>query len=65
MKTPMLPIWVICCKNQWGILFNPSKSLIKSYQAENKSVHAEFYNINLLSGYLNWRARLGSFDPLK
>jgi hypothetical protein len=38
LKTPMLPIWVICCKGQWGILFSPSKSLIKSYQAENKLV---------------------------
>jgi hypothetical protein len=32
----MLPIWVTCCKSQWGVLFNPSKTLIKSYQAENK-----------------------------
>ena len=36
LKTPILPIWVTCCRDNWGVLFNPNKDLMKSYQAENR-----------------------------
>ncbi len=36
LKTPILPIWITCCKDNWGVLFNPNKDLMKSYQAENR-----------------------------
>ncbi|XP_023337706.1 inactive ubiquitin carboxyl-terminal hydrolase MINDY-4B isoform X2 [Eurytemora carolleeae] len=36
LKTPVLPIWVTFCSGQWGVLFNPNRDLMKSYQAENR-----------------------------
>ena len=36
MKTPVLPIWVTCINNEWGVLFNPNRDLMKSYSAENR-----------------------------
>ena len=36
MKTPVLPIWVTRINQNWGVLFNPNKDLMKSYSAENK-----------------------------
>ena len=35
-KTPVLPIWVTCINNNWGVLFNPREDLMKSYCAENR-----------------------------
>ena len=40
-KTPILPIWVTCINNHWGVLFNPNKHLMKSYSAENRSILCE------------------------
>ena len=36
MKTPVLPIRVTCINNEWGVLFNPNRDLMKSYSAENR-----------------------------
>ena len=36
LKTPVLPIWVTCINNEWGVLFNPNRDLMKSYSAENR-----------------------------
>ena len=36
LKTPILPIWVTCVNENWGVLFNPNKDLMKSYAAENR-----------------------------
>ncbi len=36
LKTPVLPIWVTWCGRSWGVLFNPNRDLMKSYQAENR-----------------------------
>ena len=36
LKTPILPIWVTWCNKHWGVLFNPNRDLMKSYQAENR-----------------------------
>ena len=36
LKTPVLPIWVTCINNNWGVLFNPKEDLMKSYSAENR-----------------------------
>lgn len=36
LKTPVLPIWVTCINENWGVLFNPNKDLMKSYSAENR-----------------------------
>ena len=36
LKTPVLPIWVTCVNDNWGVLFNPNKDLMKSYSAENR-----------------------------
>ena len=50
-KTPILPIWVTLIDNNWGVLFNPNRDLMKSYSAENR--------------YLSWRTRsCESFDSL-
>ena len=38
LKTPILPIWVTCVRERWGVLFNPNKDLMKSYSAENRQV---------------------------
>ena len=35
-KTPILPIWLTCIQDSWGVLFNPNKDLMKSYAAENR-----------------------------
>ena len=35
-KTPILPIWVTCINDNWGVLFNPNRDLMKSYSAENR-----------------------------
>ena len=35
-KTPLLPIWVTCINNSWGVLFNPREDLMKSHSAENR-----------------------------
>ena len=37
LKTPVLPIWVTCINENWGVLFNPNRDLMKSYSAENRS----------------------------
>ena len=37
LKTPVLPIWVTCVNDNWGVLFNPNRDLMKSYSAENRS----------------------------
>ena len=36
MKTPLLPIWMIKCEEQLGIIFNPSSNLLKSKGMENR-----------------------------
>ncbi|QQP53614.1 Protein FAM188B2like [Caligus rogercresseyi] len=36
LKTPTFPIWLTVCNKQYGILFNPNKELMKSYQAERR-----------------------------
>ena len=36
VKTPVLPIWVTCIHDQWGVLFNPNRDLMKSYSSENR-----------------------------
>jgi len=36
LKTPVLPIWVTCINEDWGVLFNPNRDLMKSYSAENR-----------------------------
>ena len=36
MKTPVLPVWVTCVNDNWGVLFNPNRDLMKNYSAENR-----------------------------
>ena len=43
LKTPVLPIWVTCINDDWGVLFNPNKDLMKSYSAENR-FHLFYYS---------------------
>ena len=43
LKTPVLPIWVTCINDNWGVLFNPNKDLMKSYSAENR-FHLFYYS---------------------
>jgi len=43
LKTPVLPIWVTCINNEWGVLFNPNRDLMKSYSAENR-FHLFYYS---------------------
>jgi hypothetical protein len=40
-KTPVLPIWVTCINNNWGVLFNPREDLMKSHSAENRFLTVE------------------------
>ena len=35
-KTPVLPLWLTCINDNWGVLFNPNRDLMKSYSAENR-----------------------------
>ena len=43
LKTPVLPIWVTCINDEWGVLFHPNKDLMKSYSAENR-FHLFYYS---------------------
>ena len=36
LKTPVLPVWVTCVNDHWGVLFNPNRDLMKSHSAENR-----------------------------
>ena len=36
LKTPVLPVWITCVNNNWGVLFNPNRDLMKNYSAENR-----------------------------
>ena len=45
LKTPVLPVWLTYCRGSWGVLFNPNKDLMKSYQAENR------YSTHLTNSY--------------
>ena len=36
LKTPVLPVWVTCVNENWGVLFNPNRDLMKSHSAENR-----------------------------
>ncbi|KAG1653521.1 Inactive ubiquitin carboxyl-terminal hydrolase MINDY-4B [Nymphon striatum] len=49
LKTPFLPIWITCCNDQYGILFNHNIDLVRDHKAEyffklffyNSSQHVE------------------------
>ena len=45
LKTPVLPIWVTCINENWGVLFNPNKDLMKSYSAENRFTKRMIFSI--------------------
>ena len=47
LKTPVLPIWVTCVNENWGVLFNPNKDLMKSYSAENR-FHLFYYSSTIV-----------------
>lgn len=36
LKTPALPIWVTCCSNHFGVLFNSNRELLRNYHAEKR-----------------------------
>jgi len=36
LKTPTLPMWVTKVNDNYGVLFNPNKELMRSYAAENR-----------------------------
>uniref|UniRef100_A0A1B6CE23 Ubiquitin carboxyl-terminal hydrolase MINDY n=1 Tax=Clastoptera arizonana TaxID=38151 RepID=A0A1B6CE23_9HEMI len=36
LKTPSLPIWVVCCLGHYGILFNTNRELLRNYHAERR-----------------------------
>ncbi|HIE63092.1 MAG TPA: DUF4205 domain-containing protein [Candidatus Poseidoniales archaeon] len=36
LKTPTLPMWVTRVNDNYGVLFNPNKELMRSYHAENR-----------------------------
>lgn len=36
LKTPALPIWVTCCSNHFGVIFNSNVELLRNYHAEKR-----------------------------
>lgn len=36
LKTPALPIWVTCCSDHYGVLFNTNRELLRNYHAERR-----------------------------
>lgn len=36
LKTPALPVWVTCCGDHFGVLFNSNRELLRNYHAEKR-----------------------------
>lgn len=36
LKTPTVPIWLVICGEQSGVVFAEDKGLLRDYQAENR-----------------------------
>ncbi|XP_018910116.1 inactive ubiquitin carboxyl-terminal hydrolase MINDY-4B isoform X2 [Bemisia tabaci] len=36
LKTPSLPIWVVCCLGHFGVIFNTNRELLRNYHAERR-----------------------------
>jgi len=36
LKTPIVPVWLVICSEQSGVLFSDDKGLLRDYQAENR-----------------------------
>lgn len=36
LKTPTLPIWVVFCLGNFGIMFNTNRELLRNYHAERR-----------------------------
>lgn len=34
LKSPVLPIWLICSNNHWGVLFSPNLDLLQQFTKE-------------------------------
>jgi len=49
LKTPVLPVWSTRCNGKVGILFNPNRDLMRSYQAENRLQRRESQRAPILS----------------
>ena len=58
LKTPTLPMWVTKVNDNYGVLFNPNKELMRSYAAENRS---DFYQWVLPFTYLAFKLILRFF----
>ena len=48
LKTPVLPLWVTCVDHQYGVVFNPSKDLVKSSSAEIRLLRVPLSCHNLM-----------------
>ena len=59
LKTPCTPIWVTSVNNNWGVLFNPNRDLMKSYSAENRF---QFFLFRFLAQILPLRFQLYYFS---
>ena len=35
-RTPVLPLWLTCVQDTWGVLFSPNKDQMKSHAAQNR-----------------------------
>ena len=38
-RTPVLPLWLTCIQDSWGVLFSPNKDQMKSHAAQNRCRH--------------------------
>jgi hypothetical protein len=36
LKTPSLPIWVVCSQGHFGVMFNTNRELLRNYHAERR-----------------------------
>lgn len=54
IKTPAYPLWVIKCNEMMGVLFNPNKELMRSHNAENRSVASDVIGENLSQNIFPW-----------
>ena len=70
LKTPSLPVWVVCAEDNWGVLFSPNVDLMKANNMENRwtlntrTIHA-IYSIILFRITLHYYSGSRHFNHLK
>ena len=69
LKTPSLPVWVVCAEDNWGVLFSPNVDLMNANNMENRwtlAIHDTcHYSIILFRITLHYYSGSRHFNHLK